>query len=90
MVMMRNMLPAGAVWAAFGIGPAQFPMLMQSVLLGGHGRVGLEDNFFLSRGVLAPSNSSLVEKAARMIEWLGETVATPAQARAIINAKLEK
>lgn len=89
MVMMRNMLPPGAIWAAFGIGPAQFPMLMQSVLLGGHGRVGLEDNFFLSRGVLAPNNASLVEKAVRMIELLGETIATPAQARTLINARQE-
>jgi uncharacterized protein (DUF849 family) len=85
MLMLRNMLPAGAIWAAFGIGAAQFPMVMQSALLGGHVRVGLEDNFFLSRGVLAPDNAALVEKAVRIIELLGETVATPAQARAIIN-----
>jgi uncharacterized protein (DUF849 family) len=86
MLMLRNMLPPGAVWAAFGIGPAQFPMAMQSVLLGGHVRVGLEDNLFLSRGVLAANNAALVEKAVRMIEWLGETVATPNAARAIIKA----
>jgi uncharacterized protein (DUF849 family) len=85
-LMMRGMLPPGAIWAAFGIGAAQFPMVMQSALLGGHVRVGLEDNFFLSRGVLAPDNAALVGKAVRMIELLGETVATPAQARAIIHA----
>jgi uncharacterized protein (DUF849 family) len=85
MLMMRNMLPAGAVWTAFGIGAAQFPMLTQSVLLGGHARVGLEDNFFLARGQLAPDNSALVAKGVQLIELLGETVATPAQARAIIN-----
>jgi uncharacterized protein (DUF849 family) len=86
MLMMRNMLPPGAVWTAFGIGAAQFPMVMQSVLLGGHARVGLEDNFFLARGVLAPDNAALVDKAAQMITLLGETVATPAEARALINA----
>jgi uncharacterized protein (DUF849 family) len=86
MLMMRGMLPPGAIWAAFGIGAAQFPMVMQSALLGGHVRVGLEDNIFLSRGVLAPDNAALVGKAVRMIELLGETVATPAQARAIIHA----
>lgn len=86
MLMMRGMLPPGAIWAAFGIGAAQFPMVMQSALLGGHVRVGLEDNFFLSRGVLAPDNAALVGKAVRMIELLGEAVATPAQARAIIHA----
>jgi uncharacterized protein (DUF849 family) len=87
MLMMRNMLPAGALWTAFGIGAAQFPMLMQSVLLGGHARVGLEDNFFLSRGVLAPDNAALVEKAARMVALLGETIATPAEARALIDGE---
>jgi uncharacterized protein (DUF849 family) len=87
MLGLRNMLPAGAVWAAFGLGAAQFPMVMQAVLLGGHVRVGLEDNYFLSRGVLAPDNAALVEKAVRMIELLGEQVATPAEARAIIGAQ---
>jgi uncharacterized protein (DUF849 family) len=85
MLIMRGMLPPGAIWAAFGIGAAQFPMVMQSALLGGHVRVGLEDNFFLSRGVLAPDNAALVGKAVRMIELLGESVATPTQARAIIH-----
>lgn len=85
MLGMRNMLPAGAVWSAFGLGAAQFPMAMQAVLLGGHVRVGLEDNYFISRGVLAPGNAALVEKAARMIDLLGETIATPADARAIIR-----
>jgi uncharacterized protein (DUF849 family) len=84
MLMMRNMLAPGAIWAAFGIGAAQFPMLMQSVLPGGHVRVGLEDNFFLARGVLAPSNAALVEKAVHMIKTLGEAVASPAEARTMI------
>jgi uncharacterized protein (DUF849 family) len=86
MLLMRGMLPSDAVWAAFGIGAAQFPMVMQSALLGGHVRVGLEDNFFLSRGVLAPDNAALVAKAVRIIELLGDSPATPAQARALINA----
>jgi uncharacterized protein (DUF849 family) len=86
MVMMCHMLPPGALWSAFGIGAAQFPMLALSVLLGGHVRVGLEDNIFLSRGVLAPDNAALVEKAAQLIALLGETVASAAEARAMINA----
>jgi uncharacterized protein (DUF849 family) len=85
--MMCRMLPPGAVWAAFGVGAAQFPMLMQSLLLGGHVRVGLEDNIYLSRGVLAPDNAALVDKAARIIMLAGDSVATAAQARAIINAQ---
>jgi uncharacterized protein (DUF849 family) len=87
MLGMRNMLPTGAVWAAFGLGAAQFPMVMQAVLLGGHVRVGLEDNYFLSRGVLAADNAALVEKAVRMIALVGEAVATPAEARAIIHGQ---
>jgi uncharacterized protein (DUF849 family) len=84
MVYMRGLLPANSIWFAFGISLHQFPMVAQAVLLGGHVRVGLEDNLYLARGVLAPSNAALVEKAARIIELLGDTVATPADARAML------
>ena len=53
--------------------------------LGGHVRVGLEDNLYLSRGVLAPSNAALVERAVQLVELLGRSVATPAQARKILG-----
>jgi uncharacterized protein (DUF849 family) len=85
MMYMRNLLPAGAPWFAFGISLHQFPMVAQTVLLGGHVRVGLEDNLYLARGRLAPSNAALVEKAARIIEELGDQVATPADAREILG-----
>jgi uncharacterized protein (DUF849 family) len=84
MLMMRNMLPPDAIWAAFGIGLAEFPMLAQAVILGGHVRVGLEDNFYLEKGVFAPDNAALVTKAVRIIKDLGEDIATPAQARTIL------
>ena len=54
-------------------------MVAQTVLLGGHVRVGLEDNLYLEKGKLAPSNAALVEKAGRIIEELGDNVATPAE-----------
>jgi len=54
------------------------------VLLGGHVRVGLEDNIYLGKGELAPSNAALVEKAVRIIELLGDTVTTPAEARKLL------
>src|SRR6266581_1448040 len=82
---MRNLLPAGSPWFAFGISLHQFPMAAQAVLLGGHVRVGLEDNLYLERGKLAPSNAALVEKAGRIIELLGPSVATPAEARHILG-----
>ena len=61
-------------------------MVAQAVLLGGHVRVGLEDNLYLEKGKLAPSNAALVEKAARIIEMLGDTVASPADAREILES----
>lgn len=85
MLAMRDQLPPGAVWAAFGIGPAQFPMVAQAVLFGGHARVGLEDNLYLRRGIPAPSNAALVEQAVRIIEQLGKRVAAPEEARAILE-----
>ena len=84
LIFMRNLLPDGVDWAAFGISRMQFPFVAQSVLLGGHVRVGLEDNLYLERGVLAPSNAALVEKAADIVAIMGENVATPAAARQVL------
>jgi uncharacterized protein (DUF849 family) len=82
---MRSLLPPASPWFAFGISLHQFPMVAQAVLLGGHPRVGLEDNLYLEKGKLAPSNAALVEKAAKIIEVLGDVVATPADARTILG-----
>lgn len=85
MMFMRDMLPKGCAWTGFGIGPQQFPMVAQSVLLGGHARVGLEDNLYLERGILAPSNAALVEKAVKILNALDTVPANPAQARQILG-----
>src|SRR4029453_10738752 len=82
---MRSLLPPISPWFAFGISLHQFPMAAQAVLLGGHPRVGLEDNIYLEKGKLLPSNAALVEKAGRIIEILGDIVATPADARAMLG-----
>jgi uncharacterized protein (DUF849 family) len=82
---MRGLLPRDCVWFAFGISLHQFPIAAQTVLLGGHVRVGLEDNLYLEKGKLTPSNAALVEKAARIIEILGDQVATPAEARQMLK-----
>jgi uncharacterized protein (DUF849 family) len=84
---MRTLLPEQSPWFAFGISLHQFPMAAQAVLLGGHPRVGLEDNIYLEKGKLAPSNAALVEKAARIVEVLGDNVATPAQARQMLGIR---
>jgi uncharacterized protein (DUF849 family) len=82
MAYMRDMLPRDAIWFAFGIGAMQFPMVAQAYLLGGNIRVGLEDNLYLGKGQLAPSNAALVEKAVNIVGLLGGEIATAAEARA--------
>lgn len=81
----RSMLPGNAIWTAFGVGRHSFPMVAQSVLLGGHARVGLEDNIFLSKGQLAPSNRALCERARRIIEDLGYVLADTAATRELLG-----
>jgi uncharacterized protein (DUF849 family) len=83
----RSLLPADAEWAAMGTGRMEFPIVAQACLLGGHVRVGLEDNLYLSRGVLAPSNAALVERAVTIVELLGRRVASAAEARAILGLR---
>jgi len=87
MKFMRDMLPEGAVWSAFGISRFQFPMVAAAVLLGGNARVGLEDNIFIEKGVLAPSNAALVEKACSIVNMLGGTVASVTEARERLGLK---
>lgn len=84
---MVNMLPQGAQWTSFAIGRDQLPWVAQSVLLGGHVRVGLEDNLYLSKGVKA-TNAQLTERAIQIVNDLGSSVATPDEAREILQ--LEK
>lgn len=87
MAYMRSLLPQGAHWAAFGIGRWEFPMLAQAFLLGGHVRVGLEDNVYIEKGVLAPDNAALVAKAVRIVRELGGQVASAGEAREILGLK---
>ena len=82
-----SLLPADAVWAAMGIGRMEFPIVAQACLLGGHVRVGLEDNLYLDKGVLAASNAALVERAVTIVELLGRSVATAAEAREILGLR---
>ncbi len=85
MLSMKQMVPEGSNWSAFGIAAKEFHMVAQSVILGGHVRVGLEDNLFLARGELSPGNGPLVERAARIVKELGAEVATASQAREILR-----
>ena len=84
---MKSLLPEGAHWAAFGISRDQLPIAGLSVLSGGHVRTGLEDNLYLERGTLAPSNAALVEQAVALVRMLGAEPATPAEAREILGTR---
>lgn len=81
-----QLLPEGAQWAGFGISRMQFPILEQVLELGGHVRVGLEDNLYLDKGVYA-SNAQLVEKAVSIMERKGFAPATSQEARMILGLR---
>jgi len=83
----RNMLPPGAHWSAFGIGRAEFPIVAQAWLAGGHVRVGLEDNIYLEKGVLAPGNAALVAKARDIVRSLGGEIASATDARRMLGLR---
>lgn len=87
MAYLRSLLPGRSNWGGCGVGRFEYPMLAQAWLLGGHVRVGLEDNIFLEKGVLAQSNAQLVEKAVRIVRELGGQLATPGEAREILGLK---
>jgi uncharacterized protein (DUF849 family) len=81
----RALLPPDSFRTAFGTGRMGFPMVAQSYLAGGHVRVGLEDAIYLEKGVLAPSNAIMVDKARGIVESLGGQIATARQAREMLS-----
>ena len=81
---MESLCP-GSTWSCFGVGHCALEMLYGAVALGGHIRVGMEDNVMYAKGVLAESNVQFVERARRVIEEYGKQVATPAEAREILS-----
>jgi len=83
---MVNMLPPESIWCISGIGPAQLPATTQALLLGGHVRVGLEDNHYYSRGVKA-TNLMLVERQIRIMNELGFEPMSPAESRELLGLK---
>jgi len=85
LIYMRDQLPSGALWAAFGISRAEFPIVAQAWLLGGHIRVGMEDNIYLEKGVLCESNAQLVNRAKRIISDLGGQLASSNEARQMLG-----
>jgi uncharacterized protein (DUF849 family) len=84
---LKNQLPAGSTFSAFGIGAAHLTIMYMTVITGGHIRVGMEDNIYLSKGVLAKSNVDFVEKAKIIAREFGREIATPEEARKILNLR---
>ena len=83
---MTDLLLPDCNWGGFGVGAMQMPMVAQAALLGGNVRVGLEDNLYLERGVLA-SNTQLVERARNIVEMMGAKIQTVAEARETLGLK---
>jgi len=85
LVFLKSLLPAGSTWGALGIGKGHLPIMYAALALGGHVRVGMEDNILYSKGVLAKSNVEFVERTKRIVAELNKQIATPAEARAILG-----
>ena len=78
-------LPQGSQWSVLGVGPHQLPLTTHAMLLGGHVRVGFEDNLYLDRGVKAKSNAEFVERVVKLAKLLQREVASCAEARSILS-----
>ena len=85
MMYARGLLPPGAIWSGFGLGRTEFPMVAQAWLLGGHVRVGMEDNLYMSKGVLAKTNAELVTHAIGILKMLGANIASAKDAREMLK-----
>lgn len=85
LVYLKSLIPQDATWSALGIGAGHMPILYATLALGGHVRVGMEDNVFYAKNRLAKSNAEFVERAGRLIAEFNNEVATPAEARQILG-----
>ena len=87
LVYLKGLIPEGSTWGALGIGRQHLPILYATLALGGHVRVGMEDNILYSKGQLAKSNVEFVERTKRIVTEIGRKIATPAETRQILNLK---
>src|SRR4030065_187234 len=80
---LSEIIPQDSTWSVIGVGPDQLPMAMVAMTMGGHARVGLEDNIYYSKGVLAETNAQLVERVVRIAKEFGREIATAQESRRI-------
>jgi 3-keto-5-aminohexanoate cleavage enzyme len=83
---LAEIIPSDSTWSVIGAGSGQLPMAVMGMVMGGHVRVGLEDNIYFSKGVLARSNAELVERVVRIAREFGREIATPSEARKILSS----
>ena len=89
LVYMAGSIPTGSTWTVAGIGRAEIPLAAAAIVMGGHVRVGFEDNVYLEKGVLAQSNGELVQKVVRLAREIGRPVASPSIAREILGLEIK-
>ena len=89
LIFLSETIPPGSTWTVAGIGRWQLPMAVLAIVMGGHVRVGLEDNLYYHKGVLA-TNQQLVARVARVAAEVGRPVATPDEARQILGLPVPK
>lgn len=85
LMFLKTLIPADSTWGALGIGRGHLPIMYTTLALDGHVRVGMEDNIYYSRGVLAKSNVEFIERTKRIAAEIDKEIATPDEARAILN-----
>ncbi len=85
LIHLTEIIPRGSTWSVIGVGAGQLPMAVMGMIMEGHVRVGLEDNIYYSKGVLAESNAQLVERVVRIAKEFDREVATPSEARRILS-----
>jgi len=82
---MVNNLPENSIFNVLAIGPHQLPLTTMGIVMGGHVRIGMEDNLYYRRGEPAESNAQLVERTVRIADELDRGLATPAEARELLE-----
>jgi len=85
LMFLRTLIPTGSTWGALGIGRGHLPIMYTTLALGGHLRVGMEDNIYYSKGILAKSNVEFIERTKRLAVEINKEIATPGEARAILG-----
>lgn len=85
LIHLKSLIPPGSTWSAFGIGVGHQEVLLSTIAMGGHVRVGFEDNWYRSRGVMFESNAQQVERVVRILKEFGMEHATPTEARQMLG-----